>query len=102
MKPSLLRYLLQREDVVTYLDPDIEVFSSLQEIPALAIAHGVVPHPPHDPRPYPTMAAGRIRTRSSMPALTTSASSRWAKRNDTYGPARLVATPPGDPIASTT
>jgi SAM-dependent methyltransferase/glycosyltransferase involved in cell wall biosynthesis len=47
VKPALLRALLKRTGgPVMYLDPDIEVFSSLAEIDALAAAHGLVltPH----------------------------------------------------------
>lgn len=47
VKPALLRALLRRTGgPVTYLDPDIEIFSSLHEVDALARAHGLVltPH----------------------------------------------------------
>jgi SAM-dependent methyltransferase/glycosyltransferase involved in cell wall biosynthesis len=47
VKPALLRALLKRTGgPVTYLDPDIQVFSSLEEIEAGARAHGLVltPH----------------------------------------------------------
>src|ERR1700754_3911794 len=47
VKPALLRALLKRTGgPVTYLDPDIEVFSSLEEIERNAAAHGLVltPH----------------------------------------------------------
>jgi glycosyltransferase involved in cell wall biosynthesis len=52
VKPALLRHLLQRDEVVTYLDPDIEVFSSLEEIASLAESHGVV-LTPHTTSPVP-------------------------------------------------
>ena len=47
VKPALLRALLKRTGgPVTYLDPDIQVFASLEEIEAGARAHGLVltPH----------------------------------------------------------
>ncbi len=52
VKPSLLRHLLRRDEVVTYLDPDVEVFASLEEIPGLAKSHGVV-LTPHTTSPIP-------------------------------------------------
>ena len=52
VKPSLLRHLLQRDEVVTYLDPDIEVFGSLEQIPSLAGSHGLV-LTPHTTSPVP-------------------------------------------------
>ncbi len=45
VKPWLLQELLKREDHVLYLDPDIEVFASLEPIAALAREHGVVMTP---------------------------------------------------------
>src|ERR1700759_4750447 len=48
VKPWLLRTLLDRDgvDSVSYLDPDIRVFSSLQKIEDEALKHGIVltPH----------------------------------------------------------
>ena len=47
VKPALLRALLKRTGgPVTYLDPDIQVFASLEEVEAGARAHGLVltPH----------------------------------------------------------
>ena len=48
VKPWLLRTLLERDgvDSVSYLDPDIQVFSSLAKIEEEAVRHGIVltPH----------------------------------------------------------
>lgn len=54
VKPWLLRTLLARPQVdsVAYLDPDIQVFASLQEIERRALAHNVV-LTPHFTRPLP-------------------------------------------------
>jgi glycosyltransferase involved in cell wall biosynthesis len=52
VKPSLLRHLLRRDEVVTYLDPDIEVFTSIEELDPLARSHGVV-LTPHTTSPIP-------------------------------------------------
>jgi 2-polyprenyl-3-methyl-5-hydroxy-6-metoxy-1,4-benzoquinol methylase/glycosyltransferase involved in cell wall biosynthesis len=59
VKPALLRALLRRTGgPVTYLDPDIEVCSSLEQVDALCAAHGLVltPHllaplPPDERQP---------------------------------------------------
>jgi glycosyltransferase involved in cell wall biosynthesis/SAM-dependent methyltransferase len=54
VKPWLLRTLLARPgvDAVSYLDPDIQVFSSLLKIEEEAKAHGIV-LTPHFTRPLP-------------------------------------------------
>ncbi len=54
VKPWLLRTLLDRPgyDSVSYLDPDIQVFSSLQKIEDEAIKHGIV-LTPHFTKPLP-------------------------------------------------
>jgi glycosyltransferase involved in cell wall biosynthesis len=54
VKPWLLRTLLARPDVdsVSYLDPDIQVFSSLAKIEEEAKAHGIV-LTPHFTKPLP-------------------------------------------------
>jgi len=52
VKPWLLRWLLAREDHVFYLDPDIQLFSSLEDVAALAREHGVV-LTPHLTAPMP-------------------------------------------------
>jgi len=52
VKPALLSHLLRRDEVATYLDPDIVVFSSLEEVESLARAHGVVLIP-HTTSPIP-------------------------------------------------
>jgi glycosyltransferase involved in cell wall biosynthesis/SAM-dependent methyltransferase len=54
VKPWLLRTLLDRPgyDSVSYLDPDIQVFSSLQKIEDEAIKHGIV-LTPHFTMPLP-------------------------------------------------
>jgi glycosyltransferase involved in cell wall biosynthesis/SAM-dependent methyltransferase len=54
VKPWLLRTLLARPgvDSVSYLDPDIQVFSSLAKIEQEAIAHGIV-LTPHFTKPLP-------------------------------------------------
>ncbi len=91
LKPWFLNYLLDRgEPVVTYLDPDIEVFASLADIVDLARRHTIVltPHrlsPPSDDRLEP---ASRC---SSSPAPTTSDSS----------PCRAGAALPGLVVRST-
>jgi glycosyltransferase involved in cell wall biosynthesis/SAM-dependent methyltransferase len=54
VKPWLLRTLLERPgvDAVSYLDPDIQVFSSLAKIEEEAKAHGIV-LTPHFTKPLP-------------------------------------------------
>lgn len=42
VKPFLLRELRSGSDVVVYLDPDVEVYSSLDGVTALAAEHGIV------------------------------------------------------------
>src|SRR6516165_4591817 len=45
VKPWLLRQLLQRSERVVYLDPDIQVFDSLQEVDELLRRHQLVINP---------------------------------------------------------
>ena len=53
LKPWLLRYLLKRgKEVVIYLDPDIEIFASLDEIATLARRYSIV-LTPHVTDPMP-------------------------------------------------
>jgi len=53
LKPWLLQSLLDGgSDPVLYLDPDIEVFSSLEDLANKAIEHGIV-LTPHTTTPYP-------------------------------------------------
>ncbi len=52
VKPWLMRRLLRDDDVACYLDPDIEVFSSLQHIVDLASCHSIVLIP-HTTSPMP-------------------------------------------------
>ncbi len=54
LKPSLLQTLLQRTNLrpVLYLDPDVMVFSPLDELAALAAQHSIV-LTPHLARPMP-------------------------------------------------
>ena len=52
VKPWLLQHLLETDDVVCYLDPDIEVFASLDEIERLALRHSIV-LTPHTTTPMP-------------------------------------------------
>jgi glycosyltransferase involved in cell wall biosynthesis len=52
VKPALLEHLLESNEVVTYLDPDIEVHASLEEVERLALDHGVV-LTPHTTTPVP-------------------------------------------------
>jgi len=52
VKPWLLRKLLERDDHVFYLDPDIQLFGSLDELAGLAREHGVV-LTPHITTPMP-------------------------------------------------
>jgi glycosyltransferase involved in cell wall biosynthesis/SAM-dependent methyltransferase len=42
VKPWLLKRLLESEDTITYLDPDIQVFASLEAVPKLARKHSIV------------------------------------------------------------
>jgi glycosyltransferase involved in cell wall biosynthesis/2-polyprenyl-3-methyl-5-hydroxy-6-metoxy-1,4-benzoquinol methylase len=54
VKPMLLRQLLDEgRDHVVYLDPDIKIFGSLQDVATLAALHGIV-LTPHTMEPYPT------------------------------------------------
>jgi glycosyltransferase involved in cell wall biosynthesis/SAM-dependent methyltransferase len=52
VKPWLLRRLLNEGDEVVYLDPDIEVFASLEKVRKLAREHSIV-LTPHSPEPLP-------------------------------------------------
>ncbi|GAA3860682.1 FkbM family methyltransferase [Saccharothrix violaceirubra] len=52
VKPYLLRELRREADVVMYLDPDIQVFAPMPELPVLARAHGIV-LTPHFLKPLP-------------------------------------------------
>jgi hypothetical protein len=52
VKPWLLAYLLDSEEVVTYLDPDGEVFAPLHALPAAAAGSGLA-LVPHITRPIP-------------------------------------------------
>ncbi|MFF0144549.1 FkbM family methyltransferase [Amycolatopsis sulphurea] len=52
VKPYLLRELLAETEVAIYLDPDIEVFSSIGEVAELAKAHDIV-LAPHFLHPLP-------------------------------------------------
>ena len=52
VKPWLLQRMLVSHEVVCYLDPDIEVFSSLDEIELQARLHSIV-LTPHTTRPMP-------------------------------------------------
>ncbi len=53
VKPWLLRHLLREgSPAITYLDPDIRVYSSLQPLDELARGHGVV-LTPHNTEPLP-------------------------------------------------
>jgi hypothetical protein len=68
VKPWLLRHLMdQSGSPVTYLDPDIKVYGSLERLEQLAADHGVVliphnteplPHDGHRPRQVDVMIAG--------------------------------------------
>lgn len=52
VKPWLLRHLLARGTEVLYLDPDIQVFTPLDEVPRLAREHAIV-LTPHTTAPVP-------------------------------------------------
>ncbi len=53
VKPWLLRHLLSGDrDTITYLDPDIRIYGSLNQLDALALAHRVV-LTPHNTEPLP-------------------------------------------------
>ena len=52
VKPWLLQHLLETDDVACYLDPDIEVFGSLDELERLA-ARALIVLTPHTTTPMP-------------------------------------------------
>ena len=52
VKPWLMRRLLEDDDHIVYLDPDIQLFSPLEDVAALARLHGVL-LTPHITTPMP-------------------------------------------------
>jgi len=53
VKPLLLRRLLDEgRNAVVYLDPDIRIYDSLEDVARLATQHGIV-LTPHTMRPFP-------------------------------------------------
>src|SRR4030095_5798611 len=52
VKPQLLAHLLTDSDHVVYLDPDIKIFDSLDEVARLAVDHDIV-LTPHTTVPFP-------------------------------------------------
>lgn len=52
VKPALLLHLLERDEPVCYLDPDIEIFAPLDELGSLAAEKGIV-LTPHALEPLP-------------------------------------------------
>ena len=53
VKPWLLRHLMREvQGPITYLDPDVQVFGSLEELERLALEHGLV-LTPHNSEPIP-------------------------------------------------
>jgi glycosyltransferase involved in cell wall biosynthesis len=57
IKPWLLRHLVGADSTVVYLDPDIEVFSPIDEVWELAAEHGIVVTP-HSTTPLPRDGSG--------------------------------------------
>jgi hypothetical protein len=54
VKPLLLTHLLEQgRPSVTYLDPDIRIYDSLEHVPRAAAEHGIV-LTPHTTRPFPS------------------------------------------------
>jgi glycosyltransferase involved in cell wall biosynthesis len=52
IKPWVLSTLLERAETITYFDPDIQVLARLDDIPSLAVEHGIV-LTPHTLEPLP-------------------------------------------------
>lgn len=57
VKPALLRHLLATEPVVAYFDPDIQVFTPLDDVFAAAAEHGIA-LTPHSTAPLPRHGDG--------------------------------------------